>query len=118
MSRTMCEKIFTQASFIPPVWDLACSVIEMFENGQLKNQKLSKKNLVAKPEFKQHHFQCLHNLPVAVLCIDVAKEDFVERLKDSYQYEVLGGQHTIAAKSELLKEDPNNRLYNQALTKV
>ena len=38
-------------------------VIELFENGQLKQQKLSKKSLVtAKPEFKQHHFQCLHNI--------------------------------------------------------
>ena len=34
----------------------------MHENGQLKNQKLSKKCMIAKPEFKQHNFQCLHNL--------------------------------------------------------
>ena len=38
-------------------------VIELFENGQLKQQKLSKKRLMnAKPDFKQHHFQCLHNI--------------------------------------------------------
>ena len=35
----------------------------MYENGQLKSQKLSKKCMIAKPEFKQHNFQCLHNLP-------------------------------------------------------
>ena len=34
----------------------------MFEDGKLKNQKLNKKSLISKPEFKQHHFQCLHHL--------------------------------------------------------
>ena len=63
MSRTMCENIFTQAAFAPSVWDLAWKVIEMYENGKLKNQKLSKKCMIEMPEFKQHNFQCLHNLP-------------------------------------------------------
>ena len=45
---------------------------------------------------------------MAVLCVDVTKEDFAEWLKDSYCYEVLGGQHTVAAKTELLKENPDN----------
>ena len=56
--------------------------------------------------------------PVAVLCIDVSKEDFVERLKDSYCYEVLGGQHTVAAKTELLKENPNSMLFNHVLAEL
>ena len=63
MSRTMCENIFTQAAFAPSVWELALRVIDMYENGQFKNQKLSKKCMIAKPEFKEHNFQCLHNLP-------------------------------------------------------
>ena len=58
----MCENIFTQAAFTKSVWDLAMEVIEMYENGRLKNQKLSKKCMIVKPEFKQHNFQCLHNL--------------------------------------------------------
>ena len=33
--------------------------------------------------------------PVAVLCIGVDKDSFSERYKDSYRYEVLGGQHTV-----------------------
>ena len=61
MSRTQCENIFAQASFSPPVWEKALMVIE-YEDGKLKKQKLSKKGLISKPEFKQHHFQCLHNL--------------------------------------------------------
>ena len=62
MSRTQCENIFAQASFSPLVWEKALKVIEMFEDGKLKNQKLNKKSLISKPEFKQHHLQCLHNL--------------------------------------------------------
>ena len=63
MSRTQCENIFTQAAFSPPVWEAALKVIELFEEGQLKAQRLTKKSLViAKPEFKQHHMQCLHNI--------------------------------------------------------
>ena len=55
-------KIFS--AFAPSVWELALEVIDMYDNGQLeKNQKLSKKCMIAKPEFKQHNFQCLHNLP-------------------------------------------------------
>ena len=63
MSRTQCENIFTQAAFAPPVWEAALKVIELFEDGQLKAQRLTRKSLSnAKPEFKQHHFQCLHNI--------------------------------------------------------
>ena len=56
--------------------------------------------------------------PVAVLCIDISKEDFAERLKDSYRYEVLGGQHTVAAKAELLKENPDSVLFNHIFAEV
>ena len=57
--------------------------------------------------------------PVAVLCIDVQQKDaFSERLKESYKYEVLGGQHTTAAKAELFHENPNNPLYNQVFAEV
>ena len=62
MSRTQCENIFSQAALWPPVWEQALKVIELFEDGKLKNQKLNKKSLVSKPEFKQQHFQCIHNL--------------------------------------------------------
>jgi len=56
--------------------------------------------------------------PVAVLCINTSKEDFVERLKDSYRYEILGGQHTVAAKSELFKEHQANMLFSTILADV
>jgi len=45
------------------------------------------------------------------LCVDVqAKTQFSERLKDVYNYEVLGGQHTSAARAELHAESPDNPL--------
>ena len=54
--------------------------------------------------------------PIAVLCTGV--DDFLERYKDSYRYEVLGGQHTAAAKAELLKENPGNTLFNHVFAEV
>lgn len=54
--------------------------------------------------------------PMAVLCIGV--EEFQERYKDSYRYEVLGGQHTAAAKNELLKENPTNAFYKHVYAEV
>ena len=47
-------------------------------------------------------------------------EEFLEWLKDSYKlkYEVLGGQHTIAAKTELLRENPHNPLYSKVFAEV
>lgn len=54
--------------------------------------------------------------PMAVLCIGV--DDFSERYKDIYRYEVLGGQHTAAAKNELLKENPTNPFYKHVYAEV
>ena len=48
----------------------------------------------------------------------VSQEDFAERLKDSYCYEVLGGQHTVAAKTELFKENPDSVLFSHVLAEV
>jgi len=57
--------------------------------------------------------------PAAVLCIHVQeKTQFSERLKDVYKYEVLGGQHTSAARAELHAESPDNPLLAQVLAEV
>ena len=42
MSRTQCDYIFTQAAFSPAVWEVTIKVIELFEDGQLKAQQLTK----------------------------------------------------------------------------
>ena len=62
MSRTQRDNIFTQAAFHKDVWELAVGVMNKYELGQLKMQKLNRKHLLAAPEFKQHHFQPLHHL--------------------------------------------------------
>ena len=43
---------------------------------------------------------------------------FMERLKDVYKYEVLGGQHTSRAKAELHNENPSNPLFKTILAEV
>lgn len=45
MSRTQCENIFTQAAFSQNVWDVAIKVMDMYQDGQLKDQKLNRKRL-------------------------------------------------------------------------
>lgn len=57
--------------------------------------------------------------PVAVLCTNVRELDqFQPRLKDVYKYEVLGGQHTSTARTELHKEHPSNPLFSHILAEV
>ena len=57
------ENIFNQACFTKEVWVLCIKIMDLFEEGQLKDQKLSTKSLVTKPEFKQHHFSSIQCLP-------------------------------------------------------
>lgn len=57
--------------------------------------------------------------PIAVSCTDVDETGaFAERLKDVYKYEVLGGQHTSAARTQLNKKYPENPLYRSILAEV
>ncbi len=54
--------------------------------------------------------------PMAVLCKDVDDPDnFVKRRKDVYTYEVLGGLHSLLAKSQLTMEQPDNPFSKQLL---
>lgn len=62
MPRTQRDNIFIQAAFEKSVWNLALQVMNRFEMGQLKSQKLNRKHLVSTPEFKQHLLQPLHHL--------------------------------------------------------
>ena len=62
ISRTQRENIFCQAGFGLNVYKKMQTVMNMYEDGDLKDQKLSKKQLTTVPEFKQHQMQPLHNL--------------------------------------------------------
>ena len=53
------------ASVSTTVWDEYLQVFNMFENGELKGQTLSKKQLLTKPEIKSTQFQCLFPLDEA-----------------------------------------------------
>ena len=62
MGRCTMDNIFNQACFSRSVWKLASTVMEMFEQGELKDQSLNAKALITTPEFKQQYLtpiQCL-----------------------------------------------------------
>ncbi|XP_064397804.1 uncharacterized protein LOC135344519 [Halichondria panicea] len=63
MGRCTMENIFKQASFTKEVWALAVSVMNLYEEGELKDQTLSTKSLTTKPEFKQQNFSPIQCLP-------------------------------------------------------
>ena len=49
---------------------------------------------------------------------DKDASEFSVRLKDVYKYEVLGGHHMSAARSELHKENPDNPLFSHILAEI
>ena len=65
MSRSQLDNIFAQASLNKNVWELVQEVFSMFENGNLKGQKLSTKRgeKIQAPEFKQQYLQPIQCLP-------------------------------------------------------
>ena len=57
--------------------------------------------------------------PIAVVCKDTQNPaQFSKRLKDIYKYEVLGGQHTSQARTELHRQQSDNPLYATILAEV
>jgi len=64
-SRSQHDNIFAQASLSKAVWALAVQIMDAFEAGELKDQKLSMKQLMSKPEFKQQNLQPVQSLPPA-----------------------------------------------------
>lgn len=64
-SRSQRDNVFAQASLSKAVWALTVKIMDAFEAGELKDQRLSKKQLMAKPEFKQQNLQPVQSLPPA-----------------------------------------------------
>ena len=58
------------------------------EKGKLKYQKLNRKQLVSTPEFKQHLFQPLHNLPVTfqVEVLEQVQESTISMKSSAVQF--------------------------------
>ncbi len=57
--------------------------------------------------------------PMAVLCKDANNpSDFNKKYKKVYKYEVLGGMHTLLAKTQLATEYPENPFFKVAIADV
>ena len=86
MSRTQRENIFAQATFNQQVWKTAQKVMSMYEQGQLKDQRLNRKQLTATPEFRQHLLQPLHHLnpdfQLQILSQVVSKEKTLAEMRE------------------------------------
>ena len=65
LSKGYKNEVLRLASVSTAVWNEYLQVFNMFENGELKGQTLSKKQLLTKPEIKSTQFQCLFPLDEA-----------------------------------------------------
>ena len=59
VSKAYRNEVLRLASVSVSAWEQYTRAFDAFENGQLKGQKLTKKQLMTKPEIKQTQFQCL-----------------------------------------------------------
>ena len=105
--RTQRENIFCQAGFVQNVYKKMQTVMNMYEDGDLKDQKLNKKQLTAVPEFKQHHMQLLHNLKdsfqSAILQRVIDKEISLKKMKDEAdKFRALEGTQFSMFKKDIL----------------
>ena len=55
---------------------------------------------------------------MVVLCKDVTMETFNPKYSSVYKYEMLGGMHSLLAKTQLTEEQPENPYYKTALADV
>ena len=59
------DNVFNQASFKQNVWQLVVTIMDLFEEGELKDQSLNTKALMTKPEFRQQYLSPIQCLPDA-----------------------------------------------------
>ena len=96
-SITHRDNIFFQATLAKPVWDMAVQVMDLFEQGRLKGQKINLGSLRSKPEFKQHHLIAIRTLPISdqiqileqVINKEVTLSDMKAILADTKNMQVL-----------------------------
>ena len=63
MSRSNRDNVYCQASFSKEAWTLTVKIMDLFEQGKIKDQKLSIRQLTSKPDFKQQYLQPVQCLP-------------------------------------------------------
>ena len=77
------DNIFNQASFKKNVWVRASVVMDLYEEGNTKDQSLTAKQLITKPEFRQQYLSCIQCLPDPFKMKDVLDGDLsLSELKD------------------------------------
>ena len=69
ISNTHRDSIFYQASLPKRVWECAIKVIDCYEEGKLKGQKLNLSSLLSKPEFKQQYLAPIRALEENDQCL-------------------------------------------------
>ena len=69
ISNTHRDSIFYQASLPKIVWERAIQVIDRYEEGKLKGQKLNLSTLLSKPEFKQQYLAPIRALEEKDQCM-------------------------------------------------
>ena len=62
MSLTLKRNILNQARMAKSVWEKTSEVMNLFEEGDTKDQVLTVKALKAKPAFKAHYLAPLHTM--------------------------------------------------------
>ena len=92
MGRCTMDNVFNQASFRSDVWKLVSTIMDKFEEGELKDQTLSTKALITKPEFRQQYLSPIQCLP--------------EEFKLAVLQEVIDGDRSLA---ELREKAANYR---------
>lgn len=68
ISATHRDSIFSQSSMPKIVWDLAVTVMDLFEKAKLKDQKLRSSSTNAKPDFKQQYLAPIRCLELNDQC--------------------------------------------------
>ena len=87
VSKAYRNEVLRLACVSQPAWEMYIQAFEAFENGKLKGQKLTRKQLMTKPEIKQTQFQSLLPLQeakqVELLQKLVSKEITLKELKQT-----------------------------------
>ena len=87
VSKAYRNEVLRLACVAQPVWEMYIQAFEAFENGKLKGQKLTKKQLMTKPEIKQTQFQCLlplkEEMQIKLLKRVVTKEITLKEMKQA-----------------------------------
>ena len=98
--------MYCQASFSKEAWALTVKIMDLFEQGKIKDQKLSICQLTSKPDFKQQYLQPVQCLPDSFklqILTSVAEEDMsfseLKKAATDYRAEQASKRHFASAQT-------------------